>query len=134
MPKLVNLQADERKELPKMGDKTVAFVQKCLEYGELHAELVPGYLDIADLRTDLQAITKLREFSRGLSPLIDALDDSLVLSGSEAYQAALQFYGNAKGAARMGVGAARQVSEDLAARFPGNQTRATAAKSTGRAG
>jgi hypothetical protein len=39
-------------ELSKMGDKTLAFVQKALEYAEANPTLVPAYLDIAEAKKD----------------------------------------------------------------------------------
>lgn len=119
LPRLRQLSAQERHELPKMGDRTVAFVQKCHEYGQIHAELVPSFLDMDDFKIDLKAVETLRGLERSLLPLTEALSDSLMLSGSEAYQAALVFYGNTRQAAKLKVGAAASVYDDLSARFPG---------------
>ena len=119
LPRLQTLSAQERLELPKMGDKTVAFVQKCHEYCQIHADLVPGFLDTQAFRVDLQAVETLKKLERELLPLMDAITDSLLLSGSEAYQAALIFYGNARQAAKLKVGASASVYADLADRFPG---------------
>ena len=44
LPKLKALKPDERMELPKMGDKTVAFVKKALEHCTQNPELAPQYL------------------------------------------------------------------------------------------
>jgi hypothetical protein len=126
MPHLKTLTPQERIELPKMGDKTVAFVTKALEYGQAHAELVPAFLDVPAMAVDVKAVQQLRNFTQVLTPLSDALNDSLMLSGSEAYQGALVFYANVKTAARVRVPKAQSVYDDLASRFPG----ATAKKAT----
>lgn len=42
----------------------------------------------------------LRGLSQELGPIYEALDDSLFLSGSEAYQGGLLFYGSVKAAAK----------------------------------
>lgn len=119
MPHLRALSSQDRSELPKMGDKTVAFVQKAYEYGKRHKDLVPGFLDLEQLEIDVRAVQKLRELAQGINPIADALNDSIVLSGSEAYQGALVFYGNVKNAAKAKAPNAITVYEDLSARFPG---------------
>ena len=60
----------------------------------------------------------LSRLQRQLAPLADNLSDSLALSGSEAYQAALIFYRNVKMAARAGVPNAKTIEADLSNRFP----------------
>ena len=61
----------------------------------------------------------LRELSMGLNPLNEALTDSLTLSGSEAYQGALLFYGNVRAVAKAKTPGAEAIYNDLASRFPG---------------
>ena len=41
-----NLTAEERQSLRIMGDKTLAFVQKSIEYAKANPALVPAYLDM----------------------------------------------------------------------------------------
>ena len=123
MPHLQTLTAQERIELPKMGDKTVAFVQKAMEYGLQNKDLVPAFLDLTALATDIKAVQSLRELSQGLSPITDALNDSMILSGSEAYQGALVFYSNVKNAAKVKSPNASSIYTDLSSRFPGAPTK-----------
>lgn len=118
-PHLASLNTQDRMELPKMGDRTVAFVRKAYEYGIKHKDLMPPYMDIEAMEADMAAVDLLREFSQTLNPLRDALDDSLTLSGSEAYQGALLFYTSVKAAAKAKAPNAISVYEDLSARFPG---------------
>jgi len=123
LPNLQTLTAQERIELPKMGDKTVAFVQKALEYGQQNKELVPSFLDMNALAIDVKAVQALRELAQGLNPITDALNDSMTLSGSEAYQGALVFYSNVKNAAKVKAPNAGTIYDDLSARFPGGTTK-----------
>jgi len=106
-----------------MGDKTAEFVRKALDYARLNPDLVPPFLDVGDLVVDLDAVRLLREFQRTLAPLVEALDDSIILSGSEAYQAALVFYTNVKTAARVNQRNAAVVYDDLSTQFPGRPTK-----------
>jgi len=119
MPKLKTLSSQDKNQLPRMGDKSVAFVQKAYEYGQLHPTLNPAWLDTEEFRIDLDALKVLQSIDRSLGPVMAALSDSQDLAGSEAYQAALLFYANVKGAAKLKVPGAQQVADDLAARFPG---------------
>jgi len=119
MPHLKSLIPQDRRELPKMGDKTMGFVQKSYEYSTRHPEFAPPYLDVAALEVDVKAVELLRELSMGIEPINDALNDSLTLAGSEAYQGALLYYGSVKAAAKLHSQGAEAIYNDLSARFPG---------------
>ncbi len=119
MPHLANLTPQDRQELPKMGDRTVAFVQKAYEYGRSNKELAPPFLDLEAMATDVAAVELLRGLARSLGPIHEALSDSLLLSGSEAYQAALLYYGSVKAAAKVRTPGASLIYDDLSTRFPG---------------
>ncbi len=54
MPNLKSLTAQGRLELPKMGDRSVAFGQKALEYGQKNPQLVPPYVDVAAMAGDMK--------------------------------------------------------------------------------
>jgi hypothetical protein len=130
LPYLQTLTTEERRELPKLGEKSFAFLAKTMEYAELNADLVPMYLDQALFAHDVQANDQLLTYQRRLATVTTALDDSVVLTGSEAYSAALMFYHNVKLAAKNGVAHAKAVYEDLAARFPGNRRKKSAPSAT----
>ena len=117
LPHLKTLATKDRRKLLKMGDKTVAFVQKSFEYGKQYKNLVPGFLEMKAFEADIAAITQMQEMSRALAPLCEALDDSLMLSGSEAFQGALMFYQNVKGAAKAKDPDAKLILADLSDHF-----------------
>ena len=124
-PHIVTLSNEDRRELPRMGDKTVAFVNKAKDYAQQYPELVPSYMDVSQMEQDLQGVQQLTSLMRLLSPLLDSLDDSVTLSGSEAHQNALVFYRSVKMAMRSGVPGAEAIYEDLANRFPGSSASAS---------
>jgi hypothetical protein len=126
VPYLKTLPAKDRHELPKLGDKTSEFVRKAYEYTGIHPDLVPGYLDRSEFKTDLDALVTLQNLERELAPVNDALGDSILLTGSEAYQAALLFYNSIKTAKKVNAGASASVYDDLSARFPGSAARKAA--------
>lgn len=119
-PLLIQLSREERKKLPKMGDKTVAFVQKALDYSRQNPELAPAYLDEKEYAKDMAAVDQLKQILRPLEKLTGLLSDSAMLSGSEAYQAGLYYYYGVKGAAKANVKGAQDIYDDLASRFPGS--------------
>ncbi len=125
VPLLKTLSEQDRRELPKIGDRTMPFVEKSYDYTGIHPELVPAYLDRDAFRTDIEALKLLQGLERELNPVMTSLADSIMLSGSEAYQAALLFYNNVKIATKVNLGSSSAVYSDLSARFPG----ATAKKS-----
>jgi hypothetical protein len=119
VPVLKSLPLQDRKELPKLGDKTSEFVRKSFEYSGIHPDLVPAFLDRTEFRIDLEALSLLQTLDRELAPVVAGLDDSIVLTGSEAYQAALVFYNNVRMAKKANVPGAAAVYDDLSTRFPG---------------
>ncbi|NOU18403.1 MAG: hypothetical protein HOO91_12675 [Bacteroidales bacterium] len=117
LPNLINLTVEDRKSLPKMGDKTLAFVSKALEYSKQNPKVVPPFLDVAEFEKDVQAVTNINKVLIPLQQLVEKLDDSTVLAGSEAYSSALIFYNAVKSAAKTGVPGMKGVYDDLQLRF-----------------
>lgn len=74
--------------MPKTGDKTITFVEKTREYGGQPPHLVPVFVDMAMFDADLSGDTLLARYIRTLKPLVSAMEDSRMLAGREAYQAA----------------------------------------------
>jgi hypothetical protein len=118
LPHLATLTKEDRITLPKMGDKTYAFVVKGVQYVTENPTLVPSFIDVSELKVDLEAVSLLRTYYNPLFQLAQALDDSMMLAGSEAYSSVLTFYQATKGAAKMGIPNAKNVYDELKARFP----------------
>ncbi len=117
-PHLVTLSSTERSQMPRMADKTVAFVQKSLDYAKTTPQLNPPYLNLTEMAIDIEAVSQLKQILNPLLQLIQPLEDTIVLSGSEAYSAALMYYGAIKEANKHNVLGAKVIYEDLAQRFP----------------
>lgn len=116
---LINLTPEESKELPKMGDKSYAFVTKTLEYLKLPGAIVPAYTNVPEMEVDLKGYDTIRQILQTVMPTVDLLQSTMFLSGSEAYGAALAYYNYIKGAAKAGMPGAQTIYDDLSARFPG---------------
>ncbi|MEH2085393.1 hypothetical protein [Nostoc sp.] len=96
LPFLVDLSADDRKTLPKMGDKSRAFVSKALEVAAQNPEFLPRSFDLDEMRKDVQLFEALYPVLLSLTQLQELVDDTSLAVGSEAYAAALQVYNYAK--------------------------------------
>jgi hypothetical protein len=114
---LIALTPDERKKLAKANDKTMPFVDKSFEYAKKNPEFVPGYLDMKEFETDMNASMDLKTLLNPIAQLNRNLEDTVMLSSSEAYQSALTYYNNVKQAAKMSVPNAKNIADDLGKRF-----------------
>lgn len=116
-PYLISLSPEERQNLPKMKDKTIAFVTKTLGYAVSNPEFLPPYLNVPELQKDTDAVNILNSFYIVLQQLLSGVDDTIMEAGSEAYVAALSYYNSVKQAAKMNVKNAKTIYEDLKERF-----------------
>ncbi|MCK9617888.1 MAG: hypothetical protein M0R21_08645 [Lentimicrobiaceae bacterium] len=120
---LVTLTSEERHAYAKMGDKTIAFVEKALDYGRLYPHLVPAYINLDEMEKDVKAVKYLLTFIHSIEEMNTLLDDSILLAGSEAYIAALSIYASVKDAAKRNVPGAKPASDDLKERFSGRKAK-----------
>ena len=119
----INLEEDDRMGLAKMGDKTLAFVDKSLNYASQHPEIVPAFLDVAEGKKDFALASGMNAILKEVSMLHRGIEDAVMLAGNEAYEAARIFYNAVKGAAKSNVPGASAVVNDLQQRYPGNKAR-----------
>ena len=96
MPFLIDIGPDERKALPKLGDKSRAFVEKALEIATQNPGFLPRDFDIEEFRKDVTLYADLSSVRQGLARVFDLVEDSMMIAGSEAYLAALMVYYIAK--------------------------------------
>lgn len=118
LPFLVALSSTERRDIPKMSDKTLAFDEKCASYMFAHPELLPGYVDGDEVNRKRQLRLDLTEVLQNLQQLTSGVDNTLMLVSSEAYRADLAFYNNVRQAALREVTGAQTIYADLKQRFP----------------
>ena len=77
----------------KMGNKTVATVQKTKSYVDTNPEFVPAYMDKAEFLKDEAIVKQLNPISNLATQIFSDVDETLLLLGSEALQSALLYYG-----------------------------------------
>lgn len=126
LPHLIALTPAEIRELPKMSDKTIPFVNKVVGYAASNPEFLPPFVETAEMNKDVSSVNLLNGFLNKLEQVTTGLEDTIKLAGSEAYIAALSYYNSVKQAARVNVTNAKTIYDDLKVRFPQNTGRAPA--------
>lgn len=116
-PYLVALSNEQRQTIPKMGDGTQPFVRKTLAYAESNPEFAPPYMDLPELKKDMDVVRQLTPVLRTLEQLVSNLNDTLMLAGSESFVTSLSYYHTVKIAAKMNIPGAKSIYEDLRERF-----------------
>lgn len=117
-PFAVTLTPEERKSMLKMGDKSNSFVEKALEYTRTNPEFVPAYLNVAEFETDFVETKNLIGVMSLATQVSNSIDDTQLAAGSEAYHAALYYYGNVQQSAAVNVPGAKAIYDELKKRFP----------------
>ena len=118
---LMDLSVDERRSLPKMGDKSEAFCRQTLNVLSQNPQVVPAGLDLAEARRDLLALDQLRSRTTRLRQLLGRAEDTETALGSDVMRASLEGYALLK---VLGKGSGLEsLRRDMAARF----SRSTAA-------
>lgn len=125
-PHLSSLKSLNRRRLPKMGDNSLAFVEKATEYATTNPQLVPGYLGETSLSEKMQTIAAMSAIHKQLAPMLGMLKDTIMLCKSDAYKDALAFYKATQMAADRQAPKAEMISNDLAARFKRSRKTETA--------
>jgi hypothetical protein len=123
-PYLLTISTAERQQLPKMSDRSVPFVTKVLDYAQSHPEFAPSYLDVAELKKDVDLFNILNRFHQNLAELAEELTDTTMVAGSEAFVASLGYYNTTKQGAKQNVPNAKTVYDDLRVRFEDNGPKA----------
>jgi hypothetical protein len=116
-PYVTPLTPAQRHELPKMGNKTLSFVEKSYDFAKQNPNLCPPFLDMCAFNADFDDAHNLFTLNNSTLQLHEFIDDTAMLAGSESYEAALVFYNSVKMAARQDIPGAKAIYEELKKRF-----------------
>jgi hypothetical protein len=116
LPFLLDLSPEDRKAMPKLGDKSRAFVAKALELATQNPGFLPRDFSIDEMRKDASLAEELFAIRQALMTLAEMVDDTYVAAGSEAYVAALLVYNYAK-SSNVGTEGLDGAVDELGARF-----------------
>jgi hypothetical protein len=122
-PYMLALTPQERQNILKMGDKSLAFVGKTHDYAGDNPTLVPSFLDMDEFDKDFSDAHRLWRLLTATRQLEEMVEDTIMVAGSEAYHAALAVYHNIQAAAKQDIPGAKAIYEDLKTRFPGGKKR-----------
>ena len=117
LPFLVGLTVDERKSLNAIDVNNKAFTEDALNAAVNNPTLVPPYLSVPNLQSDLTLFTQMDEISGLANQLCERIEDTRMLAGSEAYNTALSLYKSFGSAADAGVLGADSIVDKLKTRF-----------------
>ncbi|MDD4993479.1 MAG: hypothetical protein PHR83_14730 [Paludibacter sp.] len=117
-PYTLTLTPEDRKNMLKLGDKSSSFVDKAFENTKTNPEFIPAFLTASDFEIDITDSKNLIGSASLATQLLNAIDDTMMVAGSEAYYAALYYYSSVQQAAGMNIPGAKAIYEELKKRFP----------------
>lgn len=101
-PYTAHLTKEDRMNLAKMGDKSLAFVSKVMEYVQTNPKFIPAMMNAEEFKKDFNANQQMVPFQTLADQISEAVKDTAILTGNEAYVQALYYYGNVKMFAKAG--------------------------------
>ena len=113
----VNLTPEERKNYATMGDKTFTFVDKTIQYMDERQEFRPPYVDITELKRDMNLAQQLKGLLLLIEPVVEKISDTYLAAGIDAYEAARKIYNYIKTASTSGAPGSDVIAAELAKRF-----------------
>ncbi len=122
-PILIALDAEDKRNMAKLGEKSVAFVEKTMQYAESNKEFLPPFIDVGEMKKGYAAFKMLNGFLRPLQQITKNLDDTATFCGSDTITSSLAFYNSVKQAAKMSVPNSSTIYDDLSQRFEPQKAR-----------
>jgi len=113
----------ERRRVPRMGPKSLAFVEKAYDYATSNPSMVPSFLNMTEFGVDFNDAHGMWNLANSIRQLLEAVEDTEMLAGSEAFKHALKFYHAVQAAADSDVMGAQAILDELSVRFPGGSRR-----------
>ena len=117
MPFLTGLTIEERVAIPKINVANKAFTEDAINIAVQNPSLFPGYINPAEMQKDLLLFNQLDVLATSMRRVLEKIEDTLMLAGSESYISALAVYRSISAAAKAGVPGADSLYDQLRARF-----------------
>lgn len=93
LTELIALEPKERMRLPKMGGKSEAFCRQTLSVIAQNPQVINPSLGLPSAQADLAALDALRPRRQRLQRLLERMQDTETLLGSDVLATALEAYG-----------------------------------------
>ena len=120
-PYVRGLDDEDRHGLYKLGDKSVGYFQKLNGYVDTAPQFVPAFMNVPLFKADASVVIGLQPLYQVMAPLMRKIEDTRMLSGSEAMTEGKSYYGSVSLAAKAGAPGAQAIYNDLSTRFPGRK-------------
>ena len=118
MPFLISLTVDERKRLKGIGNKNLAYVQKCLEGAIAFPDELKKNFDVVEFQKDVTLFNNLLGAQIVCQALAELIDDSMKAAGIDAMGSASEVYDSLKSSAKSNANVKMIVAE-IGERFKG---------------
>ena len=118
MPFMINLTTEERKKLKGIGNKNLAYVQKCLEGALAFPNELKRNFDVAGFQKDVALFNNLLGIQLACLALFESVDDSMKAAGIDAMGSASEVYDSLKSSAKSNAnvkGIVAEIGERFAA-------------------
>jgi hypothetical protein len=109
----INLTPEERKQLYKVDERRVGFVENACREMDKNSSILPGFFDVQSAKDDLKLYQQLRDIEVQLEQLLDKVYDTKVQAGHQAMQASRLFYNSVQQAKASGVKGAESLHQLL---------------------
>ncbi|MEK7310283.1 MAG: hypothetical protein AAB038_05645 [Planctomycetota bacterium] len=122
--KVINLTPDERRRYGSISNEMTQWVQKCRGYMTQLPAIVPNYINLSELDADMTARRDLMPRLMRAKSILESIDDTAVLLGSDVLTNCLAFYRSVKAAAKANVPGSTTIHQDLAQQFQARRSSA----------
>lgn len=109
----INLSSEKRKQLYKVDERRVSFVENACREMENNSSILPGFFNVQSAKDDLKLYQQLKEIEVQLEQLLDKVYDTRVQAGHQAMQASRLFYNSVQQAKASGVSGADSLHQLL---------------------
>jgi hypothetical protein len=96
MPFLVHLTQEERKALPKIGNRGRGFILNALDAAQQHTDCLPRSFQVEEMQKDVRLMEDLYPVLMAITQLQSLVEDTHLVANCEAYTAALRVYDSVK--------------------------------------
>ena len=121
LPFLTNIPAEDKKGFQVIGKNRAGMDVDFVEQMTLRPDLMPGFVDLAEVKKDLALRRDLDEIAMALEQLLESIQDTSALANHDCLMAYLAFYNNVKSAQQRGVAGSDAVLTALAKYFPNSR-------------
>lgn len=120
--KVINLTPEERQQYGRIRLENSQLPVKAKQYMTQLPAVVPSYIDTAEFNADDTARLTLEQRIARMTSIVESLDDTYVLLGTDVYTTCVMFYRALKSAAEANVPGATSAYQDMRQQFPGGST------------